>query len=218
MRRFPWIKMRKKTDPELPLEPPIHLGNFSTGEYFHEQTAKERRIRRMILERADEQARRLGIDRRDFLASAMGMATSLCVVNAVNGCSSDEGANNGGGFNVPDAATVECELAEDILDTSQDFIFDIQTHHIEREGDWRNTNPGSGRGHRWVFCPFQRLREAADKLDCIDAKAYIQKIFLESSTTVAVLSGFPTALCTESAPPVAVTLSTTMRWRARAIG
>ena len=205
MRRFPWIRMRKKTDPELPLEPPIHLGNFSTGEYFHEQTPREKRIRRMILERADAQARRVGLDRREFLASAMGMATSLAVVNAVNGCSSEDGGNrsggsggSGGGYNVPDAATADCQLAEDTLDTSLDFIFDIQTHHIEREGDWRNTNPGSANGLAQFFASFNGCAQIADKLDCIDAKAYIQKIFLESNTTVAVLSGFPSPICTET--------------------
>jgi len=138
--------MRKKTDPDLPFEPPLPLGSFSTGEYFHEQTPRERLIRRIILERADANARRLGMDRREFLASAMGMATSLSVLNAVNGCSTDEkvgGGGSDGGYNVPDAATVECELAEDVLDTSKLFIFDVQTHHIEREGAWRTTNPQS---------------------------------------------------------------------------
>ncbi len=198
MRRFPWIRLRKKTDADLPFEPPIHLGNFSTGEYLHEQTPRERLIRRLILERADAQARRLGVDRREFLASAMGMATSLGVVNLVAGCGSDRAAPGGsdGGFAVPDAAAVECELAEDILDTSRDFIFDIQTHHIEREGDWRTTNPDVGPTLAAYFASFNACA-AADPIDCIDAEAYIDKIFLQSDTTVAVLSGFPTALCTD---------------------
>jgi uncharacterized protein len=201
MRRFPWIRLRKKTDPELPFEPPIHLGNFSTGEYFHEQTPRERLIRRMILERAEAQARRLGVDRREFLASAAGMATSLGVLNVVSGCGSDGRRGGGGaadgGFNVPDAAAGDCELAEDILDTSGEFIFDIQTHHIEREGDWRKTNPESGPTIASYFASFNGCSQAADKIDCIDADAYIEKIFLESDTTVAVLSGFPTPICTE---------------------
>ena len=202
MRRLPWMRLRKKTDPELPFEPPIHLGNFSTGEYFHEQTPRERLIRRMILERADAHARRLGVDRREFLASAMGMATSLGVLNAVSGCGGSDrrpggGTSSDGGYRIPDAAAGDCEIAEDVLDTGEEFIFDIQTHHIEREGDWRTTNPDVGPMLAAYFAAYNGCGQAADPIDCIDADAYIQKIFLDSDTTVAVLSGFPTALCTE---------------------
>ena len=75
MKKLPWLRMRKKTDPELPLEPPIWLGNESNGEYFRPATRKDRKIRRLILEKADENARYLGVDRREFLASAAGMAS-----------------------------------------------------------------------------------------------------------------------------------------------
>jgi uncharacterized protein len=204
MRRFPWIRLRKKTAPELPFEPPIYLGNFSTGEYFHEQTPRDRLIRRLILERADLHARRLGVDRREFLASAAGMATSLAVLNAVGGCGSDGGPGNGastdGGFAVPDAAATECELAEDILDTSKTFIFDIQTHHVEREGDWREVNPQAAAGLAQYFATFNGCT-SEDPVDCIDAAAYVQNIFLDSDTTVAVLSGFPAPLCADRDPP-----------------
>src|SRR6185436_6240956 len=100
MRRAPWLKLRKKTDQELPLQPPIRLGNFSNGEFFHEQTPLERKIHREILIRADEKARRLAMDRRDFLASAMGMATSLSVLNMAACASTTEGGSaqgTGGG-------------------------------------------------------------------------------------------------------------------------
>src|SRR6185295_5228225 len=101
MARAPWLKLRKKTDPELPLQPPIRLGHFSNGEFFHTQTPLERKIHREILTQADQKARRLGIDRRDFLASAMGMATSLSVLNMAACSSSSQtgtaGATGGGG-------------------------------------------------------------------------------------------------------------------------
>ncbi|HEY6560202.1 MAG TPA: amidohydrolase family protein [Polyangiaceae bacterium] len=196
MPRLPWLRMRKKTDPELPLTPPIRLGNYSNGEYFHEQTPLERKIQREILVQADEKARKLGIDRRDFLASAMGMATSLSVINFATSCSSNPPGSGGGCFNVPEEATTNCELAEDILNGKGDFIFDIQTHHIEREGDWRETNPLAGESLALFFARFNGCANEADKTICIDADAYLNRIFLESETTIAVLSGFPTALCT----------------------
>src|SRR6185436_12362095 len=92
-----WLKLLKKTHPELPCEPPIRLGNMSNGELFPQQTPVERKIRSLILERAAENARRLGMDRREFLASAVGMATSLSVLNLVSGCGSDETVASGSG-------------------------------------------------------------------------------------------------------------------------
>src|SRR5215831_12788236 len=95
MKRLPWFRLRKKTEPELPVEPPVWLGNRSNGEYFHQQTPREKLIRKLILERAEEGARRLGIDRREFLASSAGMATTLAVFNLV-GCSSNSQSSRSG--------------------------------------------------------------------------------------------------------------------------
>ena len=101
------------------------------------------------------------MDRREFLASAMGMATSLSVVNLVTACSSDSnssgkksdagfidmgssggggrasgssGKGGAGGFNIPDAATMDCDIAEAMVNGHGEFILDIQTHHIEDQG------------------------------------------------------------------------------------
>src|SRR5262245_46399752 len=98
MKRDAWLKLIKKSRPEPGIEPPFWLGDHSNGEYYHRQTPRERLIRKLILERADEGARKHGIDRRQFLASSMGMATSLSVINWVAACSSkDRGAAMGVG-------------------------------------------------------------------------------------------------------------------------
>ena len=202
MKKLPWITKRKKTDPELPLEPPVWLGNWSNGEMFHEATPKERLMRKIILEKADEKSRRLGVDRRHFLASTMGMATSLSVINMVNGCGSDsEGGGGGGGdggFKMPDAATEDCDLSNELLDTSKEFIFDMQTHHIEHVGPWQDTNPAVKQNFALFFpqsstCPGDNVA----KLECLGFEEYLRLIFLESDTTMAVLSGFPQLECWE---------------------
>jgi hypothetical protein len=203
----PWLKRSLgRTAAEPVIKAPIRLGNMSNGEFFHEQTPLERKIEREILLQADAKARKLGMDRRAFLASAMGMTTSLSVLNLASGCSSDgrKGVSGGpgdaggkdGGFVVPPDATMDCELAEALVDGGREFIFDIQTHHIEQEGDWRTTNPTAGAGLAGYFAAFNGCMES-DTTKCIDAEAYLEKIFLESDTTIAVLSGFPAALCTD---------------------
>ena len=201
MSRLPWIKNRKKTAPDVGEKPPIRLGSFSNGEFFHEETPLERRIAREIMVRADDKARKLGMDRRDFLASAMGMATSLSVVNLAASCASgDEFARPApdGGYRIPDAATMDCKLAEEVLG-GDEFIFDIQTHHIEHEGAWRTANPTVGPGLAGLFKSFNGC-DLEDATRCIDADAYLHKIFLESDTTIAVLSGFSAPLCTDGGP------------------
>ena len=86
-----WMKIRKKTDPELPYEPPILLGDKSNGEFYHQQTKRERKLRDLILRTCDDRARKLGMDRREFIASAMGMATSLSILNLASGCGDKNG-------------------------------------------------------------------------------------------------------------------------------
>ncbi|MBM4364200.1 MAG: hypothetical protein FJ104_16090, partial [Deltaproteobacteria bacterium] len=95
-KRFPWIHSRKRSAPDLPVETPLWLGNQSNGEYFRTAKPRERLLHRAILEKADENARRLGMDRRDFLASSMGMCTTLWMMNHVAGCSSSDGSSGNG--------------------------------------------------------------------------------------------------------------------------
>src|SRR5262249_29354404 len=174
MPKTPWLKLRKKTEIEPSLKPPIRLGNFSNGEFFHEQTPLERKIEKEILVRADEKARRLGMDRRDFLSSAMGMATSLSVLNFAASCSSNgsngskkpDGGSSDGGYRIPPDATMDCELAEALFDGGDQFIFDIQTHHIEEEGSWRQTNPSYGQTLATYFEGFNGCMQTDDPELC----------------------------------------------------
>src|SRR6187551_439205 len=108
--KAPWLKLRKKTDPEWHEAPPVRLGNHSNGEYYHEQTPRERLMRKEIMRRADEKARYIGMDRREFLASSMGMATTMAVINQM-GCGSgssggkDDGVEPDGGGGGPEGGS-----------------------------------------------------------------------------------------------------------------
>jgi uncharacterized protein len=105
IKRLPWLRKRKKTEPEPPVRLPIACGPVSNGEAWWPDTPRKQLIRKLVLEKADEVSRREGIDRREFLASSCGMATTLYMINLVNGCSSQKmqdnkvpaGGNAGGG-------------------------------------------------------------------------------------------------------------------------
>ena len=110
------------------------------------------------MEKADEVSRRAGMDRREFLASACGMATTLYAINLVGGCARSRlaatvagpvggaaggagggagggaaggaGANGGdGGFAIPPEAMTDAAIAEACLGIAgNELIIDMQTH------------------------------------------------------------------------------------------
>jgi hypothetical protein len=264
-KQFPWLKLLKKSEPELPERTPIWLGSRSNGEYFHPQTREERAMHALAIRRADDQARKLGIDRREFLASSMGMMTTLAVINQISGCGGKNGdgttnmnpddmknmlqgsggAGSGGGgatttgtgsggsgaagtlagaggmpagaggstgtsgngiasmdggvdagtgglwecpYLVPPEATCE----ETGLLKGNEFIFDIQTHSFDN-GEWRMKND--------VYANFLQLLATCgdagnDALNCFDEKHYGKYMFVESDTTVSVITSWPAQLCT----------------------
>jgi predicted TIM-barrel fold metal-dependent hydrolase len=198
--RRPWFLKVPTRELEADIEPPLCLGSYSNGEYFHLETDRERRLKQEILRQADRNARRVGMDRRSFLASAMGMATSLAVIDSLSGCSSDSGRNT---FTVASDGGVDGQAACAALDTSGEFIFDVQTHHVNPLGPWRETN------HRFKLFVTSSPQAscAVDGLSCFSAQHYVEQIFINSDTKVAVLSIVPYAPCdanrkSECGPPI----------------
>jgi len=200
--RFPWIHLGKKTDPEVPYETPIPLGDKSNGEFYLEQTPREKRLRKLILDTCNDKAKKLGMDRRDFIASTMGMATTLSLINMASGCS-DKSAENkpgDGGYVIPPDATMDPGAADAALGGNE-FILDMQTHHIEDEQHWRATHPDKPFTGNLVaqFLTFYACPDLqTNAIKCVDPQKYVDAILLGSDTTVAVLSGFPGAICDDA--------------------
>jgi predicted TIM-barrel fold metal-dependent hydrolase len=90
-KNFNWINKRKRSEKDAEYETPIWLGDKSNGEFFHFQTDRERKMRDEILRRCDDNARKLGMDRREFISSSMGMLTTLSVFNLAAGCGDKNG-------------------------------------------------------------------------------------------------------------------------------
>jgi uncharacterized protein len=218
--RFPWLTPRSRSAVELPARPPVYFGPVSNGEVFRPAAPMAERIDRLIMDKAAEGARRLGVDRREFLASSMGMATSLWALNALSGCSGDGGARgpfsdasapgappstpwdagwgappdagrpldppDGGYFDVPSDPTDPERVCEQMLDPSREFIFDVQTHHVNRANTLYDAFLRDQSRYTGVCAP-----SGVSSLDCFSRSAYTRLMFLESDTTVAVLSGLP---------------------------
>ena len=182
------------SDPGLPLK----LEPCSNGEYIPEPAS--RIVRRTVQETnelADVRARRLGISRRQFLQSSAGMATMMAVLAA---CSSSEG-ETGGQFNsstsstsstttsssstsTPGAETDETmddDAAQEALAPPDgELIFDIQGHLLEYpEGS--TVNPGF---------PQSSCGEA-NPGDCYGIDHFFEAVFVDSETTMVMLSAIP---------------------------
>src|SRR4029077_13147880 len=75
-------------------------------------------VERRLLDMADANAKKLGLDRRQFLRTACGMATAFAAMNTVFGDY----------FQVEAAEMMEPGSA---AESKRDyFIFDVQTHHV----------------------------------------------------------------------------------------
>ncbi|HET8938225.1 MAG TPA: amidohydrolase family protein [Polyangiales bacterium] len=199
MKKPSWINRLKKTAPELPYQPPIWLGDHSNGENYHEITPEERRMRELILREGAERARYYGMERREFMASGLGIAFSMSVINLVNGCSEgsaatggfdpkerDAGNDAGGSKSKKDAmvgmnAKPDPEECAAALQYSDMFIFDVQTHRVER----------TNQVYDQFLMSLPQGRCGKDLLDCYSKDEYTRKFFLESDTTVTILSGVP---------------------------
>jgi hypothetical protein len=170
---------RPADDPGLP----IKWHPVSNGEFLPPPaTALVREATRQSLAALDANARRTGIDRRQFLLSACGSATMLAVLAA---CSKDEASSNGerpgGTFAVPDEATTEPDAAEEVIG-GDELIFDVQTHLLEYpEGAPPTALPGFAQSD----CGLE------DPVDCYRRPTFLDLMFLESDTSAIVLSAIP---------------------------
>jgi predicted TIM-barrel fold metal-dependent hydrolase len=180
--------MAKKSAPDPSLRLPIKLGPVSNGEFFPRPLAPEvARVQRRALERADAAARHIGMPRRDFLASSAGAATVLLALNELGCHGSGPGANSpkGGGYAVPEEAAHDPAAADAVL-KGDEFIFDVQTHHVSGERPWYETQePNLGQYLKTLpaaACGAPRW------VDCFTRDPFLREVFLDSDTDLGVLS------------------------------
>ncbi len=173
-----------------PFAAPIRLDSTSNGEFPPRPLSyAARAANHLAHERLTANAKKLGLDRRSFLVSTCAAATSLLAFN--DGLASDR--QRGGFYDLAPGAAFEPQLASSVLD-GDEFIFDIQTHHVNPDGDWRKPWAPWNLALR-IFpqakCdrsfPSRWLRSA----NCFSAQHFVKEIFLDSDTDMAVLTFVP---------------------------
>src|SRR5579864_192649 len=149
-----WIR-QCELDAQAEAPPPIPSRIASNEEFIPPpQSPQQKEYEARLVEISDRAARRQGLSRRDFLRTGSGTAAALVALNEVFGpC-----------YTVS-AAEVEDQKAFEEKWPKDQFIFDVQTHHVDVSRKWYDdTQEGKA-----VMNFFRLLRPRPDFKDTIEA-------------------------------------------------
>lgn len=160
---------------------PVPTQVVSNGEYNPlPQTKEQAQVESLIKEMADREAKRQGMDRRRFLATAAGMATAFVAMNKVFGPI----------FDVTEAEARDMDMAKARAGSlSNQFIFDVQTHFVR--DDFKQD--GLLALTKWAVGAKVNpdINSVPMTLGRVKMENYLKEIFLDSDTKVALISGSP---------------------------
>src|SRR5947209_9032867 len=145
------------------------------------QSPRQKQFEARLTQISERAARRQGLSRRDFLRTGSGMAAALAALNQVFGpCYEVE------------AAEIDDPKAFEEKWPKNQFIFDVQTHHVDISKQWyEKTKDG-----KIVSNFFTRLRPRAkdekDALEQLNRAHYVKEMFGDSDTVMSIISGVPT--------------------------
>ena len=168
-----WIRkairdMKKGVDSPMPTQ-------VVSNEEFEPrpQTHKQKHVEKLIAELSDERAKKLGMRRRDFMRSSMGLATCFLASNLAYGKNYWE---------VDEAETWEAAAYDERWPKDEFFIIDVQSHFTNglAIGGFRNSE----------FVKNMGFNLKADA-DAYNFKNFVKEMFFDSETMMVVISGVP---------------------------
>lgn len=145
-----------------------------------EQTPEQKRYEERLKAISEPAARAQGMDRRSFLRTGSGMAAALLALNEVFGDVYDVRADE-----VRDQAAFRERWPKD------QFIFDVQTHHVDVSRKWYEETD-EGRSVARFLRLFRRGATAQQSLEQLNRVHYVKEMFGDSDTVMAIISGVPT--------------------------
>jgi hypothetical protein len=148
----------------------------------------------MIATEIEARAHRHGMSREEFLRTAAATATAFMVLNKINGL--DAWGDNAV-LPVKKQHCDDLEAGRELLDRKQ-LVIDVQTHHIDT-----NANVPGAAVLVNLFCNI--LRFSPSDLGCpasVSQMNFIKEIFLDSQTSMAVISGLPEQIDSDDFPPL----------------
>jgi uncharacterized protein len=175
-----WVR-KCDLDAETGVNLPVPSRVVSNEEFVPPpQSPAEKEYEARVLDMAERFAKRQAMDRRDFLRTGSGIATALLALNQMFG-------------NVYDVSAEEAEDPKAFEEKwpKDQFVFDIQTHHVDVSRKWYEDTP-DGRATLRFFQALRPRLDVKDSLDLLNRVHYVKEVFGDSDTTMAVISGVPT--------------------------
>jgi predicted TIM-barrel fold metal-dependent hydrolase len=175
-----WIR-QCDLDAEADVLPPIPARVASNEEFVPPpQSPEQKQYEAHLAQIAESAARRQGRSRREFLRSGSGMAAALVSLNQVFGeCYEVEAAE------VDDPQAFEEKWPKD------QFIFDVQTHHVDVARKWYDETE-TGKGIRNFFLMLRPgAKSMAQAVELLNRAHYVKEVFGDSDTVMSVISGVP---------------------------
>jgi predicted TIM-barrel fold metal-dependent hydrolase len=175
-----WIR-QCELDAAQDAPPPIPSRVASNEEFVPPpQSAEQKEYEARLADISGRAAKRHGMTRRAYLRTSGGMAAALLALNQVFGdC-----------YEVSAAEADDPKAFEEKWPKDQ-FVFDVQTHHVDVSRKWYDdTEQGKA-----ILAFFRQLRPSAkgtaDTLEQLNRAHYVKEVFGDSDTVMSVISGVP---------------------------
>ena len=166
-----WIRKHER-DRRKGVDSPVPTQMISTEEFIpRRQNLEQRQVESLVGEMSDANSKRVGLSRRDYMRTSMGLATYWLASNKVYGAYTE----------VEEAEAFEPEATAEKYPKSEYFIIDVQAHFTDGYAlGFRNSDIAKGMGFA--------LKE--DK-DAYSYANFVKEMFFDSETNLIVLSGVP---------------------------
>jgi predicted TIM-barrel fold metal-dependent hydrolase len=174
-----WVR-KCDLDAQLEALSPIPTQISSNEEFIPPpQTPEQLEFEARLAEISERAAREQGLSRRAFLRTGSGMAAALLALNQVFGdC-----------FQVSAEEVKDPKAFEENRPKKQ-FIFDVQTHHVDISRKWYDTTP-DGKAVRSFFTQLRKAKSTNEALEQLNRAHYVKELFGDSDTVMAIISGVP---------------------------
>lgn len=166
-----WIQKWER-DRKAGVDSPIPTQVVSTEEFIpRPQNEQQKQVETLIGVMAEEKSKKLGMDRRAFMASSMGLATAFLAHNKVYG----------NYWEVEEIETLDEAAIQEKWPKGEYFIIDVQTHFTNGLAlNFRNMEFVKNMGF-----------QLKNNKDAYSFPNFVKEIYLDSETSMAVISGVP---------------------------
>ena len=218
----------KRSWPDDTEDLPVDILPASNGEYVpRTPSRREREIMALANSETERWRRKFGMSRRAFVKTAAATAIGFWAIDMLGDTRWGHYAT---AHNTDTTDACDLEWAgrgglETLSNLEGEFIFDVQSHHVDPDGLWRVTNPAIEAffaalwpqaspvlGGQPEVRPDGTIRGGGagevDPIANLSRYHYMKELYLDSATTMTVLSAVPTAPDINQPLPIAEAATT----------